>query len=52
MAKNTNDKPVTIVGHRGNPRAEIRANNIMSNANLANPGNCCLDKNDSSQSSY
>jgi hypothetical protein len=52
MAKNTNENPVTIVGHRGNPRAEIRANNAMSNANLANPNCSCLDKNDKSQSSY
>ena len=52
MAKNTNEKPVTIVTPRGNPRAEIRADNSMSNTNLANPGNCCLDNNDGSQSPY
>jgi len=52
MAMNTNENPVTIVPPRGNPRAEIRADNAMSNTNLANPGNCCLDKNDSSQSPY
>jgi len=52
MAMNSNENPVTIVTPRGNPRAEIRADNAMSNTNLANPGNCCLDKNDSSQSPY
>ena len=52
MAKNTNENPVTIVGHRGNPRAEIRADNAMSNTNLANPSGDVLDRNDSAQSPY
>jgi hypothetical protein len=52
MAMNTNENPVTIVGHRGNPREEIRSDNMMSNTNLANPNCSCLDANDSSQSSY
>ena len=37
MAMNTNENPVTIVTPRGNPRAEIRAENMMSNTNLACP---------------
>jgi hypothetical protein len=37
MAMNSNENPVTIVGHRGNPRAEIRAENMMTDANLACP---------------
>lgn len=52
MAMNTNENPVTIVTPRGNPRAEIRADNAMSNTNLANPNTDALDRNDSSQSPY
>jgi len=37
MAKNTDENPVTIVGHRGDPRAAIRAETMMSNTNLACP---------------
>jgi hypothetical protein len=37
MAKNTNEKPVTIVTPRGNPRQEIRDDNRMSGTNLADP---------------
>ena len=55
MAMNSNENPVTVVGHRGNPRAEIRSNNMMSDENLACPDcshNTSLDSNGSSQSSY
>ena len=37
MAMNTNENPVTVVGHRGDPRAAVRAENTMSNTNLACP---------------
>lgn len=37
MAINTNENPVTVVGHRGDPRAAVRAETMMSNTNLACP---------------
>jgi hypothetical protein len=53
MAMNSNENPVTIVTPRGNPRAEVRADNMMSNTNLACPECTHMnDTNDSAQSPY